>query len=54
MELLGSITLADISDGSNGKGINWLGDFDSHPINPTENDAYYNTTDKIAYIYKNS
>ena len=53
MELLGSITLADISDGSNGKGINWLGDFDSHPINPTENDAYYNTTDKIAYIYKN-
>ena len=53
MELLGSITLADISDGSNGKGINWLGDFDSHPTNPTENDAYYNTTDRISYIYKN-
>ena len=53
MELLGSITLADVSDGLDGKGINWLGDFNSHPTNPTENDAYYNTTDKIAYIYQN-
>ena len=53
MELLGSITLADVSDGLDGKGINWLGDFNSHPTDPTENDAYYNTTDKIAYIYQN-
>ena len=53
MELLGSITLADISDGSDGKGINWLGDFNSHPADPSENDAYYNTTDRISYIYKN-
>jgi hypothetical protein len=37
--------------GSNGISINWLGSLPSAPISPNLNDAYYNTTDGIAYVW---
>ncbi|OFY94757.1 MAG: hypothetical protein A3K10_10215, partial [Bacteroidetes bacterium RIFCSPLOWO2_12_FULL_31_6] len=38
-------------DGTNGIGINWLGAFSTPPLSPSQNDAYYNDTDGISYIW---
>ncbi|MHC1704565.1 MAG: beta strand repeat-containing protein [Tenuifilaceae bacterium] len=37
--------------GSAGTSIQWLGSFNAHPSTPLLNQAYYNLTDKTAYIY---
>jgi hypothetical protein len=37
--------------GTNGISVNWLGDFAAPPGAPTLNDAYYNTTDGVSYIW---
>lgn len=37
--------------GQDGKSIVWLGEFDSNPINPEINQAYYNTIDKKSYVW---
>ncbi|MCB9001670.1 MAG: collagen-like protein [Bacteroidales bacterium] len=37
--------------GTDGISIIWLGNLDSEPVDPTLNNAYYNTVDKIAYIW---
>src|SRR6056297_201276 len=42
------------SDGSDGTSINWLADSSSAPASPSENDAYYNTSDEKSYIYDGS
>ncbi|MBN2650750.1 MAG: SUMF1/EgtB/PvdO family nonheme iron enzyme [Spirochaetales bacterium] len=42
---------ADGQDGQNGISIVWKGSSASHLLNPGINWAYYNTTDKTAYIY---
>ncbi len=37
--------------GPQGISLNWLADASSHPLSPSENDAYYNTTDNKSYVY---
>ncbi|PCI94374.1 MAG: hypothetical protein COB15_14365 [Flavobacteriales bacterium] len=37
--------------GTNGLGINWQGSATSNPSTPNANDAYYNSTDGVSYIY---
>jgi len=37
--------------GNDGISIFWVGEFTGHPEDPQQNWAYYNTIDKIAYIY---
>jgi RPA family protein len=40
--------------GQDGAAMQWLGSFTSAPANPTENQAYYNQTDGISYIWDGS
>src|SRR5690554_2664530 len=40
--------------GSNGINMNWLGSFTTAPASPTLNQAYYNSTDGISYIWNGS
>ena len=40
--------------GNDGISILWIGELASHPETPQRNWAYYNTIDKIAYIYDGS
>jgi hypothetical protein len=42
------------TNGTNGAGIVWKGEFASAPQNPELNWAYYNTSDKKAYIWDGS
>jgi len=44
----------DGANGSNGVSINWRGTLTSHPTSPQLNWAYYNSTDKVSYIYNGS
>ncbi|MGE0077569.1 MAG: tail fiber domain-containing protein [Bacteroidales bacterium] len=37
--------------GNDGISIIWLGTFDSEPVSPAVNNAYYNSTDKISYLW---
>lgn len=37
--------------GSNGISLTWLGSFDSDPLSPSTNQAYYNTTTKRSYVF---
>jgi len=37
--------------GPQGVSIQWLGSHPNHPLNPTLNQAYYNTTEKKSYVY---
>ena len=37
--------------GATGSSINWLGSLTSAPANPQVNDAYYNSSDGIAYLW---
>jgi hypothetical protein len=37
--------------GANGVSIQWLGTLPSAPSSPTLNQAYYNSTDKISYVW---
>src|SRR5690554_611931 len=39
------------ANGTNGISINWLGSLGTAPANPTLNQAYYNTTDGISYVW---
>lgn len=39
------------AQGQPGISLNWLGQFTSAPTSPNLNDAYYNTTDGISYIW---
>jgi Collagen triple helix repeat (20 copies) len=39
------------SDGINGVSIEWLGPLDSPPLEPGENQGYYNTNDKTSYLW---
>lgn len=41
----------DGADGADGISIEWLGSLASAPLSPTLNQAYYNTTDGISYIW---
>jgi len=41
------------SRGDDGLSINWLGEFDTVPTNPSINDAYYNTVKKASFIRSN-
>jgi len=45
---------ADGVDGQDGTSIIWQGSKSSHPTNPQNGWAYYNTTDKKSYIYQSS
>lgn len=36
-----------------GESITFLGRFDTAPSDPNEGDSYYNTNDKVTYIYRN-
>ena len=38
-------------NGTNGIGVNWLGSFTTAPSTPSQNDAYYNSTAGISYIW---
>ncbi|OFZ05315.1 MAG: hypothetical protein A2491_01860 [Bacteroidetes bacterium RIFOXYC12_FULL_35_7] len=40
--------------GQDGLSIVWLGSFTQSPISPNLNDAYYNSTDKISYVWSGS
>jgi hypothetical protein len=42
------------TDGSDGISLNWLADSSTAPSSPSENDAYYNTTDKKSYVWDGS
>ena len=44
----------DGSNGANGVSINWRGEFASPPASPQLNWAYYNSADKISYVYNGS
>lgn len=37
--------------GANGLSLIWLGTFDAAPSSPSTNQAYYNSTDKMSYVY---
>src|SRR5690554_1427964 len=39
------------ANGTNGISINWLGSLGTAPANPTLNQAYYNSTDGVSYIW---
>ena len=39
------------ADGQQGVSMMWQGELTSHPTNPQVNWAYYNTDDKVVYIY---
>ena len=43
---------ADGVDGADGKSIMWKGTFTSHPSNPENGWAYYNSIDKKSYVYQ--
>lgn len=45
---------ANGSEGLDGKGIVWLGEFDTIPTSPNDLEAYYNTVTKISYIWNGS
>lgn len=38
-------------DGQDGTGVNWLGTLTNEPTSASVNDAYYNSTDGVSYIY---
>jgi hypothetical protein len=40
--------------GVNGISINWLGTLTSNPSSPNLNDAYYNSVDRVSYIWNGS
>lgn len=42
------------TNGTNGVSISWLGSFASAPGSPTLNQAYYNTTDGVSYVWNGS
>jgi hypothetical protein len=42
------------TNGTNGVSISWLGSFASAPGSPALNNAYYNTTDGISYVWNGS
>ena len=46
MKAYSSYTVVDVVDG-----IQWQADATSHPVNPKEGWAYYNTADKCSYLY---
>lgn len=48
------LTGATGTSGANGISIQWLGSLISPPGSPTLNQAYYNSTNKISYIYNGS
>ena len=41
----------DGSDGQQGTSISWQGTYPSHPADPQLNWAYYNSADRVSYIY---
>lgn len=49
--VIGNIKGATGDTGPSGASLNWLADSTTHPTSPSENDAYYNTDDEVAYIY---
>ena len=50
-EITSSFVVCNGVDGLNGLSINWQGQVSTAPSTPNTNDAYYNTTDGISYIY---
>ena len=40
--------------GADGRSINWLGELNNSPLSPNINDAYFDVTDNIAYLWNGS
>jgi hypothetical protein len=40
--------------GANGLSLTWVGTASTHPASPSVNEAYYNSADKIAYVWNGS